>query len=147
MYGAQHSLATAGAKPARRASRTWESIDMPDREMIVEVVKAYCTTETEKDREGWMALFDPEIVHEDPVGYVKRQGFEELGKLWDMIVSSDVDLRLIDDVIVCGNEAIGIMESLTGPAGSRRKTGPIIDHFVFNDAGKITSLRAFYNFG
>jgi hypothetical protein len=120
---------------------------MPDRESIVEAVRTYCRTETEKDRDGWMALFDPEIVHEDPVGYATRRGFGGLGELWGMIVGSEVDLRLIDDVIVCGNEAIGIMESLTGPSEARRKTGPIIDHFIFNDAGKITSLRAFYNFG
>ena len=120
---------------------------MPDRGAIVEAVKAYCQTESVKDRAGWMALFSPDIVHEDPVGYATRRGFDGIGELWKMIVASDVDLRLIDEVIVCGNEAIGIMESLTGPVDARRKTGPIIDHFTFDGAGKITGLRAFYNFG
>lgn len=134
-----------GGAGGRRSQ--WEDTEVPDREKIVEAVKAYGETETKKDREGWLGLFDPAAVHEDPVGYARRSGLAELGQLWEMIVGSDVELRLIDEVIVCGNEAIGIMQSLTGPADARRKTGPIIGHFVFNDAGKITSFRAFYSFG
>jgi hypothetical protein len=38
------------------------------------------------------------------------------------------------------------MRAETGPEDTRRVTGPIVDHFVFDDDGKITSVRAFYNF-
>jgi steroid Delta-isomerase len=119
---------------------------MPDRDHIVAAVETYCRTETVKDREGWLALFADNIVHEDPVGVAVRTGMEGVGQLWEMIVAGDVDLRLTDDVIVCGNEAIALMACETGPAGARRKTGPIVDHFIFDEDGKIVSLRAFYKY-
>jgi steroid delta-isomerase len=119
---------------------------MADRETIVETVKAYCRTETEKDKAGWMALFDPGIVHEDPAGVVARTGLEELAGLWDMVVAGNAHLSLTEEVIVHGNEAIGIMACETGPSEARRRTGPIVDHFTFNDAGKITQMRCFYRY-
>src|SRR4051794_11518470 len=113
---------------------------------MVEAIEAYCRTETEKDREGWLALFAESIVHEDPVGVAFRTGLDGVAQLWEMIVAGDVDLRLTEDVIICGNEARAIMACETGPADARRKTGPIVDHFIFDEAGKITSLRAFYKY-
>jgi len=119
---------------------------MTNRETIIEAVKTYCRAEIEKDRASWMGLFADDIVHEDPAGLVTRRGLVELGNLWEMIVKGDVELRLIEDVIVCGNEAMGIMASESGPRGARRNIQPIVDHFVFNEAGKITRLRAFYKY-
>ena len=49
-----------------------------------------------------------------------------------------------EPVIVCGNEAIAIMRCRTGPADNRRESGRIVDQFVFDDHGRITNLRAFY---
>lgn len=119
---------------------------MPDRDHIVEAIKTYYRAETEKDRAAWLALFAENIVHEDPVGVATRTGLEGVGQLWEMVEGADVDLRLLEDVIVCGNEAVAIMASETGPAGARRKTAPIVDHFVFDEAGKITNVRAFYKY-
>lgn len=119
---------------------------MPDREHIVDAIRTYCCSETEKDREAWMALFAAEIVHEDPVGVATRRGLSELESLWDMVVRGGARLWLTEDVIVCGDEAIAIMACETGPADKRRKTGPIVDLFKFDAAGKITSVRAFYKY-
>jgi steroid Delta-isomerase len=63
-----------------------------------------------------------------------------------MIVAGDADLRLTEDVIVCGHEAVAIMACQTGPKEARRSTGPIVDLFVFDEAGKIARVRAFYKF-
>jgi steroid delta-isomerase len=120
---------------------------MPDRDHIGEAIRTYCRAETDKDRETWMALFSEDVVHEDPVGVMTRRGLSELANLWDMIVRGDAHLWLTDDVIVCGDEAMALMACETGPADARRKTGPIVDHFVFDAAGKIASVRAFYKFG
>jgi len=120
---------------------------MPTHEQIVEAIKTYCRTETEKDRAGWLALFAETVVHEDPVGVgVVRKGLEGVAQLWEMIAAGDVKLWLTSDVIVCGNEAIAMMACETGPADKRRRTAPIIDHFVFDKAGRIASLRAFYKY-
>jgi steroid delta-isomerase len=119
---------------------------MPHAEQMIAAIETYCRAETEKDRDTWLALFAEGIVHEDPVGVATRTGIEGVSQLWEMIVAGDVDLRLTDDVIVCGNEAIALMSCETGPADARRKTGPIVDHFTFDDDGKIVTLRAFYKY-
>jgi steroid Delta-isomerase len=119
---------------------------VPDRNAIVAAIQTYCRAETENDRPAFMALFAEDIVHEDPVGVCTRRGLKELAELWDLAQAGDVDLRLAEDVIVCGNEAMAIMAAETGPADARRTTAPIVDHFVFNEAGKITSVRAFYRY-
>ena len=119
---------------------------MPKPDQIVEAIKMYCRAETQGDKEAFMALFAEKVLHEDPVGIAIRHDRAGLEELWAMAQATNVELWLEQDVIVRGNEAIGIMRCRTGPADARRELGPIIDHFVFDEAGKITSLRAFYNF-
>jgi hypothetical protein len=118
-----------------------------NRETIVEAITTYCRAETEGDKDAFMALFADKVLHEDPVGYAIRHDRAGLEELWGMAQAGNVELWLEGEVIVAGNEAIGIMRCRTGPDDARREMGPIVDHFVFDDAGKITSVRAFYNFG
>lgn len=119
---------------------------MPRPDQIVEAIMAYCRTETEGDKEGFMALFADKVLHEDPVGIAVRHDREGLEELWTMAQAGNVELWLEQDVIVCGNEAIALMRCRTGPPGARREMGPIVDHFVFDDDGRITSVRAFYKY-
>ena len=121
--------------------------EAPSGELMVAAIKEYCRAENAQDRDAFFALFAEGVVHEDPVGYITRRGLGELEGLWEQVVASNVDLWLTEDVIARGNEAIAIMACETGPADARRKTGPIVDQFTFDDAGKIVGVRAFYNFG
>lgn len=45
------------------------------------------------------------------------------------------------------DEALAIMACEIGAEGARRKLAPVVDHFVFNESGKMISVRGFYNFG
>ena len=119
---------------------------MTDAKMMISAIEAYCQAETECDKPRFMALFADDVVHEDPVGYnAVRRGKEGIEELWDMAQAGNVELWLEEKVIVCGNEAIAIMRSRTGPDDARRELGPIVDHFTFDESGKICSVRAFYN--
>jgi hypothetical protein len=113
---------------------------------MIAAIKAYCRAETEGDHAAFMALFADDVLHEDPVGLAVRHGRTGLEELWDMAQAGRVELWLTDDVIVCGNEAIALMRCRTGPADARRETGPIVDHFTFDEHGKIASVRAFYKY-
>lgn len=113
---------------------------------MIEAIRSYCRAETEGDKEAFMTLFADKVLHEDPVGVAVRHDRAGLEELWGMAQAGNVELWLTDDVIVCGNEAIALMRCRTGPAGDRTERGPIVDHFTFDDAGKITSVRAFYNY-
>lgn len=119
---------------------------MRDRATIVRAIESYCRVQTEKDHEGWNALFAREVFHEDPVGMGRTNGREHVtGAFWDHIVRNDVRIWLTDEVIVCGSEALAIMACEIGPESARRRIAPVVDQFVFDEDGLIVSARGFYN--
>lgn len=117
-----------------------------ERAAIVAAVETYCRAQSTKDRKTWAALFAEDIFHEDPVGVHQARGKHHVvGPFWDHIVRNDVSIWLTSDVIVCGNEALAIMACDIGPADKRRRLTPVVDQFVFDEDGRIVSLRGFYN--
>jgi steroid delta-isomerase len=112
---------------------------------MIRAVEAYCRAETEKDKAAWMALFAEDAVHEDPVGSVYNAGLEKIGAFWDSFQPMNVELWLTEEPIVCGAELIALMQCKVGPADSRQTSGRIVDQFIFNEAGKIKAVRAFYD--
>ena len=121
---------------------------MTDHAVIVAAIETYCRVQSEKDKQGWAALFAEDVFHEDPVGIHQSTGKEHMtGPFWDHIVRNDVKIWLTDDVIVCGNEAIAVMACEFGPSGERRRLSPTVDHFIFADDGLMVSVRGFYNLG
>ena len=67
---------------------------------------------------------------------------------WKMVEDlSPMKLWLERDVIVCGNEAIAILHGVVTREGCACSTSvPLVDHFTFNDAGKISMMRAFWKY-
>jgi hypothetical protein len=119
---------------------------MTDRATIVAAIETYCRVQSEKNRDGWAALFAEDVFHEDPVGIHQTRGKSHIvGVFWDQIVRNEVSIWLTDDIIVCGKEALAIMACEIGPAGNRRRLAPVVDQFVFADDGRIASVRGFYN--
>jgi steroid delta-isomerase len=118
---------------------------MPSKEQMVQAVEAYCRAQTQKDKAAWMALFAEDAVHEDPVGVVRNEGLAKIAAFWDGYQSNNLELWLTEPTIVCGNEAIAFMKCRTGPADNRRESGRIVDQMIFDDAGKIKAVRAFYD--
>lgn len=119
---------------------------MPLKEQMVQAVEAYCRAENEKDKAAWMALFAQDAVHEDPVGAVRNEGLEKIGAFWDAMQSSNIELWTTEPTIVCGNELVAFMKCRTGPEDNRRESGRIVDQMIFDEAGKIKAVRAFYDF-
>jgi hypothetical protein len=103
---------------------------------------------SEGDKEGWLALWSEDTVLEDPVGVDIYRGKSSLATtFWGLIEElSPMKLWLERDVIVCGAEAIGILNGVVSRNGKLTRVGPIVDHFVFDEAGLITSMRAFWKY-
>ncbi len=118
---------------------------MPSRDHMIQAIETYCRAECEKDKAAWMALFAVGAVHEDPVGTLRNEGLEKIAGFWDSFQPMNVELWLTEPPIICGNEAIALMQCRVGPADNRRESGRIVDQFIFNEAGEITNLRAFYD--
>lgn len=121
---------------------------MPDRESMVASIKAHCRTLSARDKDGWLALWDEDAILEDPVGVDTYRGKNTLATIFWALVEqlSPMKLWLDGDVIVCGNEAIAILHGVVSKEGVLSRVGPIVDHFVFNEAGKVASMRAFWKY-
>jgi steroid Delta-isomerase len=117
---------------------------MLERETITKAIHEYCRAENQKDKAAWLALFSHDIRHEDPVGAPANEGLSKLSAFWDSFQPYNVEVWLTAPIIVCGNEAIAQVRGRLGPPESRKETGTVIDHFTFHNAGKITSVRAFF---
>ncbi len=116
------------------------------RDEMTAVMEEYCRCQCDKDKVGWLALFAPDVVHEDPVGAHTSNGVTELEAFWDAFQPGNIKTRLTAPLIVCGNEAIVYMAAEAGPDDARVTVEPIIDNVVFNADGKIARVRAFYNY-
>jgi steroid delta-isomerase len=115
-------------------------------EHVEQVVKAYCTAESAKDRATWLSLFAPDAVHEDPVGAPVNRGLEAIGAFFDASAAGmDLDLHSTAAPIVVGDEALAFLEVHVGHGAERLVLSPIVDHMVFDDEGRIVSLRAFFD--
>jgi steroid delta-isomerase len=111
-----------------------------------QVVETYCSAETAKDRDTWLSLFAPDATHEDPVGAPVNRGLDAIGAFFDAGAGQmDLDLHTTGTPIVVGNEALAFLEVHVGTGADRLLLGPIVDHMVFGDDGKIVALRAFFD--
>ena len=116
------------------------------REHIQQVIETYCKAETVKDRDTWLALFAPDATHEDPVGAPVRQGYEEVGTVFDTTPADVIiDLHPTAPPLVIGHEALAFIECHVGVGAERQLVSPMVNHMVFNDEGLIVSVRAFYD--
>lgn len=120
--------------------------DVATKEELVAAVAEYCRAETAADKDAWVGLFAEGATHEDPVGNPVNVGLEAISSFWDSFQQMDIELWTTDDPIVCGNEVIVFMRVRVGLPEGTHEVGPIVDHIVFNDEGKIVSVRAFYTF-
>jgi steroid Delta-isomerase len=121
---------------------------MPDADAIVATIKAHCETLSNHDKDGWLALWADDTVLEDPVGVDTYNGIDTLRTSFWKLVSdlSPMKLWIERDVVVCGNEAIAILQGVVTRDGAMHHVGPLIDHFTFDDAGKISMMRAFWKY-
>lgn len=120
---------------------------MAEREAMIAAVHTHLRATTEGNRDEWLAIWAENAAVEDPVGYGRIEGFDAIRDVfWPRSRNAAPRLTLLEDVIVCGNEAIAIMSAEVGPEGQRRLLKPVVDHFVFDEAGKVAGMRAFFAF-
>ena len=106
-----------------------------------------------KDREGWLSMWAEDGIIEDPVGASPldpegngHQGIEKITAFWEAQIAP-ADLRFsIRQSYACGNECANV-----GTITSRMENGTVsrtelVMVYRIDDAGKVLSLRAFWEF-
>lgn len=121
---------------------------MPDRAAMIAAIEQHCRTLSAHDKDGWLSIWAEDTVLEDPVGVDTYRDRNTLATtFWGLIEQlTPMKLWLERDVIVCGPEAIAILNGVVSREGKLTRVGPIVDHFVFNEDGLITSMRAFWKY-
>ena len=120
---------------------------MPSPEEIRATVQRYTEVFSAGDKEGYVGLFADDATLEDPVGAGVHRGTDAIRAFWDQTreMTATIELRITGPIRVAGNEAAFPGEARP-TLGDDQMMVPIVDTLAFDDAGKITQLRAFWDF-
>jgi len=108
-----------------------------------------------KDRDGWLDLFAPDGVVQDPVGPSPfdpegrgHHGREAIAAFYDEIIAPAERIEFeIEQSYLCGDEVadVGVIRTtLTG--GTHQAVVRGVYTYRSNGAGQLTALRAFWEF-
>ena len=115
-------------------------------DVMAGTVKEYFAALRAMDEKAWVNTFAADAVSYDPVGTPAIEGHGKLAEFFQTITAAFKQVGLTEnDVFIAGN---GAAVKWTGRGTS--KGGKVvkfegIDVFEFNEAGKIQSLRAYWN--
>lgn len=117
---------------------------MPDANHIRQVYDRYFGMVTKGDVDGIVELYADDATIEDPIGSELVRGSDAIRGFYEASAGKII-MKLTGPVRVAGNEAATPMCVLMGPEGERSALD-IISTMVFNEQGRITSMRAFWSF-
>ena len=116
---------------------------MPSPPEIRNIVTSYVEMMCDSRVDDIMELFDHQATAEDPVGGELVQGIEALRSFYGAAAPL-LQVELSGPICVAGNQcAFPVVAQLT--MGDNVSYLDATDIFVFNEAGKITSMRAFWS--
>lgn len=98
------------------------------------------------DRDAFLDNFTDDAWIEDPVGTPKHEGKAAIGAFYDQTtgMSDSIELRRTGPVAVANGEAAFPMQARPVLGGTTFQID-IIDVMTFDEAGRITTMRAFWD--
>ncbi len=112
-------------------------------EKITDAVHTYLSSFEKKDLDAIMGIYADDCWIEDPVGTERKVGREAIREFYQVGVSMGVKLTLESEIRIAGNEAAFAFRLEADTPDGTMTVRPI-DVMVFNDEGKVTSMRAFF---
>ena len=99
----------------------------------------------ERDREGWLALWAPNPLLEDPVGGGQHRGIEAITEFYDSTISTVESFDYeIERAYLCGNEAAVVIRFAIVAAGMTLNMDAV-NIYEASDDGKLQSLRSWWD--
>ena len=106
-----------------------------------------------KDREAWLDLFATDAVIEDPVGVSPidpagkgHRGREAIGRFWDKQIAPVTIHFEVRESYAGGDECANVGTITIGMANGMKSRVDGVFVYRVNDAGKLVSMRAFWEF-
>jgi steroid delta-isomerase len=116
---------------------------MPTPEEIRGAIQSYIKFMCDSDIDGILDLYTEDATAEDPVGGTVQQGREQLRAFYAG-TAPKLQVEITGPIRVSGLEcAVPLCAELT--MNDSQLYVDVIDAFVFDEAGKITSMRAFWS--
>jgi len=115
-----------------------------DADIIRELYDRYPEMVTKGDVDGLVALYAEDATIEDPIGSALLRGRDAIRAFYQASAGT-VTMKRTGAVRVAGTEAATPLVVLMGESGKQRALD-IISAMVFDEDGKITSMRAFWSF-
>jgi ketosteroid isomerase-like protein len=110
-----------------------------------ELAEASLRLTKEGDRDGWLALFAPDAVVEDPVGSPPHRGIDAITAFRDSTISTVESFDYeIERCYVGSREAAFVLRFAIVAAGNRLDMDAV-NIYTADDAGRLTSLRSFWD--
>ena len=117
---------------------------MPDANHIRQIYDRYPEMVSKGDVDGILELYAENATIEDPIGSDLRVGTEAIRAFYEAAAGT-ITMKRTGPVRVAGNEAATPLIALLGAEGEQQALD-IISVMTFDDAGKITSMRAWWSF-
>ena len=112
-------------------------------EHMTKVVQRYIAALNANDLDGIVGLYADDATVEDPVGSEPQQGIEAIRVFYINSLKLSLQVALTGEVRAVADEAAFAFTVGFEYLGRKTVISPI-DHFRFNQAGKITSMRALF---
>ncbi len=121
---------------------------MSDGETLRATIEAYVEGWRTGDREAWGSLFAEDAVLVDPVGKPPHVGKAAVLGFFDGVQRMPFKFTpRVHRIAVCGNEALLLFRMDAVGADGNGMYLEVADIFTVNDAGKIISLKAYWDKG
>ncbi len=120
---------------------------MPSETLMKQAMQAYIDAFNRSDAEGVIALYADDASVEDPVGKELLMGKDKIAAFYRMSIATGARLALAAPIRAShGNSAAMAFDvQLTMPQG--KALIRVIDVMSFDEAGKFTSMRAYWGPG
>jgi len=104
-----------------------------------------------KDREGWLSMWHPDGVIEDPVGPspndpdgVGHRGIEKITAFYDNVIAKSTVRFHIRQTFACGSECANVGTITSKSADGSVVREELVMLYRVDDDGKVLSLRAIF---
>lgn len=116
---------------------------MPAPEHMAAAVHAYVDGFERGDLDAIVGLFADDATVEDPVGTPPKRGLAEIRAFYAGSLATGAKLELLGDPR-CAGDHVAFPFAVKLEWDGRRQIIEVIDTFRFDEAGKITEMRAFF---
>ena len=105
-----------------------------------------------RDKQSWLALFDPDATIHDPVGKsphdpdgVGFHGLERIGKFWDLMIAPLDMIAIPHKRIPSGPNSVAVIMTAANNLNGLKAYIEMVAVYTVNDAGKLISLNVYWD--